>query len=208
MLKIYNMIKIVVLFLLFSITVNAQEDVYEKIGKETCTCLESKKLDLNDTSQGEKLTMMVGLCMIESYTAHKMELPEIDRSGFNDNDGMKRLGEKVALKMINYCPDYVIALGSLPDEDAENGTPIKEMKVEGKIIDIETKQFVTFKVKDKNGRTHNLLLLDYFETASLFTEGKIKSGTELIAGYTEVELYDPVSKDFKYFKILTSFEKK
>jgi len=50
-------------------------------------------------------------------------------------------------------------------------------------------------------------MLDYFDTAFLFTEGNIKVGTEITAGYTEVELYDPEAKDFKYFKIITSLQK-
>ncbi len=52
------------------------------------------------------------------------------------------------------------------------------------------------------------MLLDYFDTASLYTENKIKVGDELTVGYSEIELYDTVSKDFKYFKVISSLEKK
>lgn len=208
MLKIYNMKKLLLLVSLVTLSVNAQSDeVYDKIGQETCSCLESKNIDLKNNLDGEKLTMMLGLCMIESYNKHKMELPEKERAALDDNDGMKLLGEKVAMKMVDKCPDFIIAIGQLPD-DEEDAAAATEIKIEGKVTAIETKQFVTIKLKDKNGRTHSLLLLDYFDTASLFTEGKIKSGTELLVGYSDVELYDPEAKDFKYFKVITSFEKK
>lgn len=207
MLKIYNMKKILYLFLLFSASINAQtDDVYDVIAKETCSCIESKKIDINAEAKDNKLTMTLGLCMIESYTKHKMELPEKDRTEFGDDKGMQNLGEKVAIKMVSHCPDYIIALGQMEDE--ESTTEVKQLTIEGKVTDIETKQFVSIKLKDKNNRSHNLLLLNYFETASLYTEGTIKSGTELIVGYDEVEMYDPEAKDFKYFKIITSLQKK
>lgn len=196
------------LFVLFTVAVNAQNDaVYDKIASETCSCLEAKKLDITKEAKEDRLAMTLGLCMIESYTSHKMELPESDRVEFGNNDGMKSLGEKVALKMVSHCPDYIIALGQMAtDEDGIEET--KEIKIEGKVSNIETKQFVTIKLKDKNNRTHNLLFLDYFETAFIYTEGNVKVGTELTVGYTEVELYDPEAKDFKYFKIITSLQKK
>lgn len=199
--------KILYLFLLFSASIYAQtDDVYDVIAKETCSCIESKKIDINAEAKDNKLTMTLGLCMIESYTKHKMELPEKDRTEFGNDEGMRNLGEKVAIKMVSHCPDYIIALGQMDDE--ESATEVKQLTIEGKVTGIETKQFVTIKLKDKNNRSHNLLLLNYFETASVYTEGNIKSGTELIVGYTEVEMYDPEAKDFKYFKIITSLQKK
>lgn len=201
--------KTLLLLSLFSASVYAQSDVvFDKIGKETCACLEAKKLDLTNNADEDKLTMNVGLCMIESYNAHKMELPENERTEFGNSEGMKSLGAKVALKMVNHCPDFIMALGSMSDDEDETAVEATEIKIEGKITEIETKQFVTIKLKDKNGRTHSLLLLDYFETASVFTEGKIKIGTEVTIGYSEVELYDPSGKDFKYFKVISSLEKK
>jgi hypothetical protein len=199
--------KILYLFLLFSASINAQaDDVYDVIAKETCSCIESKKIDINAEAKDNKLTMTLGLCMIESHTKHKMELPEKDRTEFGNDKGMQNLGEKVAIKMVSHCPDYIIALGQMEDE--ESTTEVKQLTIEGKVTGIETKQFVSIKLKDKNNRSHNLLLLNYFETASLYTEGTIKSGIELIVGYDEVEMYDPEAKDFKYFKIITSLQKK
>ena len=196
------------LFSLFTVSVYGQnEEIYNKIAGESCTCLNAKNIDLKNQKDSENLTMMFGLCIIESYNNHKMELPESDRKSFDDNEGMKALGEMVAMKMIAQCPDYLIALGQLSDDEGDI-TQAAEIKIEGKVTAIESKQFVTIKLKDKNGRIHNLLLLDYFETASLFTEGQIKNGSDITVGYSDVELYDVTSKDFKYFKVITSLEKK
>lgn len=196
------------LFSLFTVSVYGQnEEIYNKIASESCTCLNAKNIDLKNQKDSENLTMMFGLCIIESYNNHKMELPESDRKSFDDNEGMKALGEMIAMKMITQCPDYLIALGQLSDDEGDI-TQAAEIKIEGKVTAIESKQFVTIKLKDKNGRIHNLLLLDYFETASLFTEGQIKNGSDITVGYSDVELYDVTSKDFKYFKVITSLEKK
>lgn len=199
----------VFLFLsLCTVSLYAQnEEVYNKIAGEACTCLQSKNIDLKNQVDGEKLTMMFGLCIIESYNNHKTEVTEDERKAFDDKDGMRALGEKIAMKMITQCPDFLVTLGQFADDDEASQT-VEEIKIEGKVSAIETKQFVTIKLKDKNGRIHNLLLLDYFETASLFTEGQIKNGSEITVGYSDVELYDTVSKDFKYFKVITSLEKK
>jgi len=107
--------KILLLFVFFTISVNAQNNdaVYDKIASETCSCLEAKKLDINKEAKENKLAMTLGLCMVDSYTAHKMELAEADRVDFDNNEGMKNLGEKVAIKMVSHCPDYIMALGQM-----------------------------------------------------------------------------------------------
>jgi len=195
------------LFIFVSTSFFAQtDDVYDLIAKETCNCIASKKIDIATQVKDDEITMALGICMIESYTKYKMDLSESDRTQFNDSEGMRKLGEKLALKMVSHCPDFIMALSQMHDNDSS--PELKQLTIEGKVSSIETKQFVIIKLKDKNNRLHNLLLLDYFETASLYTEGNIKSGTELIVGYTEVEMYDPQAKDFNYFKIITSLQKK
>jgi hypothetical protein len=195
------------LFLFITSPITSQTiDVYDLIAKETCSCIESKKIEINAQTNENQLTLALGLCMLEVYEKHKNELPENDRTELGDDEGMEKMGQKIGIKMVNHCPDFLITLGQM--EDNETATEVKKFTIEGKVTGFETKQFVTIKLKDKNNRLHNLLLLDYFETASLYTEGNIKSGTELIVGYTEVEMYDPEAKDFKYFKVISSLQKK
>ncbi len=201
--------------LLFFVSISgyAQEkDTFDTIAKETCSCMKAKNIDFSKLNDDSSIKMTLGLCMIESYSAHKNELPVAERVEFGDKEGMRGIGEKVALKMMNHCPDYVLELGRQyldeNEDEAEAEVVEADPTVEGKVTAIEVKQFVTIKVKDKNNRVHNFMLLDYFDTASLYTENKIKVGDDLTVGYSEIELFDTTTKDFKYFKIISSLEKK
>ena len=203
-----------VLFLCF-ISVGYSQDVYDKIANESCSCIKAIKVDFTKNNDAKTMQANAGLCMIDCYTAHKSEISETEQAQYSGSDGMRKLGEKIGIKMMSYCPDIVIAMGrKYLDENNANNKVLEKIKgnqltftIDGKITAIETEEFVTIKVKDKNNRIYNFLLLNYFETASLFTENKINIGDDLSVGYSEEELYDPVTKDFKYFKIITSLKK-
>ena len=62
-------------------------------------------------------------------------------------------------------------------------------------------------VKDKNGRAYRFLLLDYFGTASVWTTNELKVKDAVKVGYTEIELFDVATNEFKYFKILTDIQR-
>jgi hypothetical protein len=210
-----NFFYLIVLFI--SISAYAQ-DPLDKIAKESCSCIEKKKLDYTKDSDIKAVQMALGMCIVESFSAHQSKFSKKELSEFEGEGGMRKLGEKVAMKMVSYCPDVIMAMGKkyLDDKGEENGDDevVQEdiveadPTIEGTITAIEKNQFVTIKVKDKNNRVHSFLLLDYFETASLYTENKIKVGDALTVGYSEIELFDSTSNDFKYFKIISLLEKK
>jgi hypothetical protein len=209
-----NFFYLIVFFI--STTVVAQ-DPLDKIAKESCSCVESKKLDFTKDSDIKALQMALGLCIVESFSTHQSKFSKKELAEFEGEGGMRKLGEKVAMKMVSYCPDVIMAMGKkyLEEKEANSGDeviqgdPIEaDPTIEGTITAIEKNQFVTIKLKDKNGRVHSFLLLDYFETASLYTENKIKVGDALTIGYSEIELFDTASNDFKYFKIISLLEKK
>lgn len=215
--KIYNMkYAFLYFFFLFFISVGYSQDIYDTIASESCSCIKAKKVDFTKNDDAKSMQANAGLCMINCYTAHKNEISESEQAQYSGSDGMRRLGEKIGIKMMNYCPETIIALGMkyLDENDAKTNKVIEEIKanpltfaIEGKVTAIDIKEFVTIRVKDKNNRIFNFLILDYFDTASLFTENKIKVGDDLSVGYSEKELYDSISKDFKYFKVIISLEK-
>ncbi|GEP51807.1 hypothetical protein FNO01nite_24790 [Flavobacterium noncentrifugens] len=189
--------------LLFAIILNAQE-LMDVMAKESCECVMAKNLDLKNISS-EKLQLEFGTCVVQSYTTHKEAYDKISKTDFSDKDSMRKLGQDVALKMFSICPDVLMALAN--DNASENSTA-ESPKIEGEISDFVTNEFVTIKVKDKNNRLHNLILLDYFDTASLYTDGLIRKKDKVIMSYSEVELFDPKSKEFRYYKVITGIEKK
>ncbi len=204
--------------IVFFISIAAySQDPLDKIAKESCSCVENKKLDFTKDSDIQALQLALGLCIVESFSTHQSKFSKKELAEFEGEGGMRKLGEKVAMKMVTHCPDVIMAMGKkyLDEKESNGGDEVIEEDIveadptiEGTITAIEKNQFVTIKVKDKNNRVHNFLLLDYFETASLYTENKIKVGDTLTIGYSEIELYDATSNDFKYFKIISLLEKK
>lgn len=209
-----NFFYLIVLFI--SISAYSQ-DPLDKIAKESCSCVENKKLDFTKDSDIKAVQMALGLCIVESFSAHQSKFSKKELAEFEGEGGMRKLGEKVAMKMVSYCPDVIMAMGKKYLDDKEDNGDVEVIQeetveadptIEGTITAIEKNQFVTIKVKDKNNRVHSFLLLDYFETASMYTENKIKVGDTLTVGYSEIELFDSASNDFKYYKIISLLEKK
>lgn len=211
MLKIYNMRKIILLFVLITSSAYSQDAIIDIVAKETCECMSAKKTDLTKVNV-EDLQMDLGICMLKSYSEHSKDFDESSKINITDEEEMGAFGEKIAMKMINYCPDFIIELGKIAiaeDEAAafEEGKK-QSASIEGVITEIKYDQFVTISVKDKNNRIHNLLLLNYFDTASLFTNGDVKKGTSVVISYSDTELYDSTSKDFRFYKVISGLEKK
>lgn len=205
--KICKMKKLVLLaFFIFSTTMFSQY-VYDTMGKETCECITKKKIDFGTISKNE-LQLQVGLCMIQSYSEHISEFSEGEKISLDDEAAMERLGEKVALKMLDSCPEIILEMGKASTRtDQEQATEKSNLFVEGQITAISKEQFMTIQLKDKNGRTYSFLVLDYFDTASLLTDNELKVKNEVKIGYSEIELLDVKTNEFRYFKIINNIEK-
>lgn len=198
--------KKIFLFFILMCFANAysQSGGLDLIAKETCECLDAKKVKEPNLS-GDELKRDVGICIIKSYSDHKSELNSEEKEKFNDTDGMGKLGETVALKMLAFCPNMIMELGkNSKDEIADDK---EDAFILGEVIDIQSEQFITLQVKDQNGRKYSFLLLTYFDTAPLLTNNDIKKKDKLKISYTEIELFDSKAKEFRYFKILTKLEK-
>lgn len=208
-------IKISLLLFFFSMLSFAQikEVVLDTIAKQTCSCLKEKnqKIDVNDF---KKFQMNAGLCILEKYQNNENLIDEKDRVSISDSDGLKKIGELVAMKMLIHCPDIILKLGEmsqskneLAEDNEELAEEPKSIPMEGTLLDIKTEQFVTFIFKDSKNKIHTILLLDYFETAHLFRENKIKKNDKIKIDFAEYEMYDPKIKDFRNFKVLNYLEK-
>ena len=205
--------KIIIALLLIFSTNSFSQDMYDIIGNETCDCLVTKKLDYKKLDKKE-LQTQVGLCMIQSYTSHINEFKEEEKIQFDDQEGMRKMGEKVALKMLVKCPEIILELGKSAQKDiggeSEENLVVDQpadVIIEGQITAIKKDQFVSMQLKDKNGRAYSFLLLDYFETASVLTNNELKVKDSVKVGYTEIELFDVATNEFKYFKILTDIQR-
>lgn len=192
--------KIFVVWLVLTMGLAQAQDPFKTVAEETCQCvtdLKSNKIEIND--------MQLGLCMVKSYSAHKSEFPAGRQVSLTDGEAFESIAAEVGMKMVEICPDIIMQFAG--DNDLVNEFHQREISVSGQVADIRQEQFVTIELKDNNGRKYSLLLLHYFDTAGLYTEGKIKKGDKIQASYTEIELFDPKMKEFRTFKVLTNLAK-
>ncbi len=197
-----NILLLAILF--FTVATKAQ-NALEIIAKETCSCAQTKKIDFTQTDVA-KVQTELGFCMLESYTNHKNELSPEDQIDIGSSTEMQRIGEKIGIKMMNYCPDIIIALGKASSQEKEVVTTNSE--IEGTFIEQIQNEFITIKIKDNQGRIHNLLYLTQFNNADKLTDKSIKKNTPITVAYTEYEFFDPKSKDYKFFKVITDLKLK
>ena len=185
----------------------AQPDALQEVlAKESCECVNAKKSAFSNPDL-EMLKKEFGLCVLQSYMKHSAAFEKEYKLDFSDKEALRGIGERTAMKMIDICPEVIMAIGVAANQD--EAEPINgDMQIDGTVTGVKTEQFATLQVKDKNGRVHNLLLLNYFETASLFTNGEIKKNDRITVTYSEVEMYDPAAKEFRYYKVITGLAKK
>jgi hypothetical protein len=179
--------------------ISSAQDVMKTIGNETCGCIS----DLKKTGV-EATDMQLGLCIIKAYNAHKAELPKEKQVAISDSEGFEVVATEIGLAMADACPDLVMSFAD-GDDLAATAKPVHS--VSGTVTEIKSEQFTTISVKDANGRQHAMLLLNYFASATLFTEGKIRKGDKVTVTYDEVELYDPKMKEFRYYKVIAGLTK-
>lgn len=185
--------------------VTAQE-LIDVVTAEVCSCSELKKEKLAGLKD-EKLQFELGLCILASYSKHTAEIKAIYGDLLGENSMMEKFGEDIGLKMASVCPETLLYFAG--EIGFDDDTAVKSNStIEGKIVEIKIDQFATIVVKDKNGRVHNFLFLNYFDTASLFTNDEIKKNDFISVNYSESEIYDPKNKEFRYYKIISGLEKK
>lgn len=184
------------------------QDVLDVMANESCDCIRNKNLDLKAISS-EQIQLEYGICIVKSYSAHREEYNKTNKSDFKDKDSMRKLGEDVAIKMFDICPEILMAMNK-DDEEAISVADVATefLKIDGEVTDIVIEQFVTIKIKDKYRIVHDMILLDNFDTATLYTQGKIKKKDVISVSYSEVELFDPKAKEYRFYKVITGLEKK
>ncbi len=206
----YKMKKItfIVLLLLVFTNVNAQ-DILETVTKEVCSCIESKKEKLDELTP-DKLKVQLGLCILSSYTAHEKQIKAKYGDVMEDEAAMDKFGGDIGVKMVTVCPETLMAIAGAAGDDTEELPLVKPevLTVEGKITEIKDDQFTTILVKDKNARVYTFFVLNYFETSSALTSSEIKKGDTVSISYSEVELYDNKTKEFRFYKVISGIVKK
>lgn len=178
--------------------ISGAQDVVDTMAQEVCKCLEEKKLlTINDIQQ---LTTEAGVCIVESYSEHQEEVSaQLGISEFNDETG-RTLGQKIGLKMMKYCPDYLMKMGMVAKENTAKTTPATYV-LNGKIDAIEQGEFISYKLKDQDGKIHKLLWYQHFKGSDDYIESPKKLvGKKVNVTVKDVECYIPKAKGYYSIK--------
>jgi hypothetical protein len=192
-------------FSLFFINANSQ-DVLDTVAKEVCSCANEKKETLKG-ADANKLQMELGMCIISSFSNHEKDLTAKYGNVMETDGAMEKLGRDVGIKMASVCPDVLMSLAETGLDDEEASTAQEFTTLEGQVVELKSEQFLTLVVKDNSGRTHSLLLFNFFEGSNLLTENKLKKNDKVSVDYWEEEFYDAKAKDFRYYKVMQGLKK-
>ena len=202
--------KFLFLFFFLSSLIHGQV-VLDTIAKETCSCLKSKDLDFKNEVDLSKIEMELGLCMITNINKLGSKVIGINQVDYSNSSELEKISGEIGAKMLNYCPDIMLKL-SMPttyyeEKKSELVNAVPTNFLECTLVEIKRDQFVSLIIKDIRNKLYTLLVLNYFETVFLLLENKIKEQDKLKVSYSEQELYDPLIKDFRNFKVLNFIEK-
>lgn len=199
--------KLLLVFAFVSFFNNAQsQDIANVITEEVCACAEAKKEMLEEVDSKKK-EIELGICIISSVSKHKDDVAAKYGNVFDSDEAMEKLGTDVALKMAEICPDVLMTIAGMGEDDVDEVVFKEYSNIEGRIVEIKTEQFLTVVVKDNSGRNHTLLVLTFFEGSDLLIEDKLKKNDKVSIDYLEQEFYDAKSRDFRYYKVIQGIKK-
>lgn len=196
---------------LFSSSAFAQSDYLEKMAEQVCECTQA----LPDTLNAEAFKARLGVCMIEAAMPYKKQLKrdhdiDFDRIEEGYNAGRaegEKLGRLIGGRLATSCPDMVQKMAEKLRPELTGSKPqaatVQALHVEGTVMEITDNQFISFLVKDYNGRQAR-----YFWLFPIKSSGNIMSNyknllnKDVYIEYEEKEAFDPLIQDYKKIFII------
>jgi len=181
------------------------QDYMTKIAEKTCECLKH----VPDSLDQEGQYMQLGLCMMSAAEPYKKQIKkdhDINMDQLDKVEGEK-LGHIVGLKLATVCPDRLIAFsqktGNAKKENGESG----RSKFEGKVIKIDEDNFVSFTLKDNDGKAVKFYWLGFISSDfEMVTKYKTLLSRQLKISYYQKELFDAKTGEYRQFNIIDKLE--
>jgi hypothetical protein len=200
--------KKIYLLLLVIANQSFSQDVMDIITNETCECIKAKNIDL-DKIEASELQMQLGLCVLQSYSNHKEELPKSKRVFLDNGAQMEKLGEEIGMKMITFCPDIILAIGKNEiDKNKSNEVlDVLSLSSTGLLIERKKDGFLTIRIKEESGRINDFILIKNFENAYLISDDVLKINTKVKVDFYYEDIYDLKLNKFINSKVLLDIQK-
>ena len=197
--------KIILLFTLLIANNSSAQDYMDKIIDDTCNCLSK----ISDSIVGEDFNMQMGVCMINAASPYKKKIKKDHKIDMNNiNEEGEALGELIGIKMIDVCPNILIEISKRSNQPVQEEEIIVQNTITGKITKIEEDQFVSFSLKDGEGKTKKFYWLNHIESdIDLYTEYKNLKHKAVKITYRSEEFFDPRIGEYHTFNIISKIEK-
>lgn len=183
---------------------NAQDSAMDKMAMEICEYFTKNEQEFKNMSTDD-LTAKLGVQMVQSYLKYQDDLAK-EGIKFDLTKGRaegEKMGAKVGVSMIKFCPDVLMAIAG--DEDYEDETT--ESYLEGTLKKVTGDDLYVVEVKDTDGKTQKFVWLTNFEGSDKLIElGKEVKGIKVGVSYTNLEYFSPKLKEYIVRKKITRLE--
>ena len=205
--KIYNMKKLLLLFVIFGNVAFAQkltkDELSEKLAEKACACAEKQEI----TKENFELT--IGICLLEGINAFEKDVEKhYGKDIITNSEKMEELGYEVGKRMGLKCPTVFQFMIDEESAGGEEDFETEELSVSGKVSEINSDQFISFVVKEDSGKNNPFILLSNFDNSYLLTDKVLKVSDAVDVFYYELELFDAKLGKFVSYKIVTDIIKK
>lgn len=167
-----------------------KEKLLGEIADATCQCFQEKK------SPELSAEAALGTCMI-GYVEERREEYEalFGPLDYNNVEMMTRLGEKIGIKMMNFCPDAMMELGQQKVESIKEETKEKHYFLSGQITGVTGEEVAIISLRQLDGKPVKLHWLEYFPGSEMLADGK-RPPTPVEVEYVNVDLYSPKTGEY------------
>lgn len=180
----------------------------DEIAKQACECLEN----VPDSLNSEEFTMKLGLCMIEVAQPYQKQLKKDYGIDFKNIDKHgEELGSIIGMKMVGFCPEALIKMANIVNEEKGSEEMVAEEKEElmytGVITNVAVSPFVVFTVKNSEGKLSKFYWLTFVESnLELTTDYESFKGRLLMVSYEKQEFFDPRIGEYRMFNIINKMD--
>lgn len=191
------------------------QDVLDPIAIKACECVE----DMDSTATLEDFQMLLGLCMLQAAEPYQKELKKKYKLDLGRSDkNAEEFGRLVGMRMASKCPktfaDFTRRINGF-SADPPPPPPVPPhvsskgavQQVTGKLTSVRSGQFLTLVVLTGDGRTLDLLLLGQAgAVANVLRRSDQGRGATGVWSYSTEEFFDPLSRTFRPYYVVTDFD--
>ena len=195
--------KIAFLLLFVTTTMFSQkltkDQLLVKLSEATCDCSQDKEFTK------ENYEMTLGLCLFEAVGKYEKDV--IKHYGKDYMSNIEEIGGDVGEKIALNCPKLLQVIMDIAMEDDSEMTEDEDEMLEGAFTSTNVNGFLFVNMKEKSGKTHQLLLINSFDNAYLITDKVLKANDKIEVYYFEAELYNAKTAKYENFKVITDIER-